>query len=519
MNIFETVKMPSIPRNTFDLSHEHKTTGDMGYQIPVMCEEVLPGDKFRFSQETLARLAPLISPTMHNIDIKIWYFFVPNRLLMTEWEDFISGQGDVEWPYVTIQDGDNDVGSLGNYLGYPDPGTLGDGLKASALPIAAYDKIYKDWFISEDLGGTTDFIPAAPGDNPTYRTLMNNAPKRANWERDYFTSALTSPQKGNAILIPLTDSNPVVTVRDDSNGGSFRLINSNIAPNGGVYNSSGETHLLNLSTLPTITDLGEAYYDPNGSLEVDANFYASTIDTLRTAFKVQQYLESLIRGGSRYFEWARSFFGVTPSDARLQRSEYIGSTKQRMVISEVLSTANTEVDTDVTPVGSLAGHGISAGGGNVHSYYAEEHGWIMGIMAVVPQTAYSQGIARKFTRTDYLSYAIPMFANIGEQETLRKELYAACTPTQQDTGIGYQPRYAEYRYNNSRITGEFQTTLAYWHLGRIFNTLPNLNNDFLLCDPSTRIFAVENGHHIYFQIFLNIYVQRALPRFGVPSLM
>lgn len=516
MNIFETVKMPNIPRNTFDLSHEHKTTGDMGYLIPVMCEEVLPGDKFRFSQETLARLAPLISPTMHNIDIKIWYFFAPNRLLMTEWEDFISGQGDVEWPYVVIADGDNQVGTLGNYLGYPDPGTLGDGLKASALPLAAIDKIQKDWFTSEDLGGTLDFIPASPGNNAAYHTLMNNAPRRANWERDYFTSALTSPQKGNAILIPLTDQNPLVTVREDQlQEGAFRKsADDSLASAGYVKQEASE---LKIET-PSSGFQG-AYYDPQGTLEVDANFYASTIDTLRTAFKVQQYLESLIRGGSRYFEWARSFFGVTPSDARLQRSEYIGCTKQRMVISEVLSTANTEVDTDVTPVGSLAGHGISAGGGNVHSYYSEEHGWIIGLMAVVPQTAYSQGIARKFTREDYLSYAIPMFANIGEQETMRKELYAACTPTQQDTGIGYQPRYAEYRYNNSRITGEFQTTLAYWHLGRIFSTLPSLNNDFLLCDPSTRIFAVEDGHHIYFQIFLNIYVQRALPRFGVPSLM
>jgi len=513
--------MPSIPRNKFDLSHEVKTTGDMGYQIPIMCEEVLPGDSFRFSQETLARLAPLISPTMHNIDIKTWFFFVPNRLIMTEWEDFISGQGNVEWPYVTIQDGDNDVGSLGNYLGYPDPGTLGDGLKASALPFAAYDKIYKDWFISEDLGGTLDNIVAVPGDNPNLRTLMNNAPRRANWERDYFTSALTTPQKGNAILIPLTEQNPIVTVREDQlQAGAFRNAANDTVLSGDAsfpypYLTTGDTDMKIDKTGPVTYD---AYYDPQGTLEVDANFYASTIDTLRTAFKVQQYLESLIRGGSRYFEWVRSFFGTTPSDARLQRSEYIGCTKQRMVISEVLSTANTQVDTDVTPVGSLAGHGISAGGGNIHSYRAEEHGWIMGIMAVVPQTAYSQGIARKYTREDYLSYAIPMFANIGEQETLRKELYAACTPAQQEAGVGYQPRYAEYRYNNSRITGEFKTTLNFWHLGRIFETAPTLGQA-IECNPSMRIFAVEEGHHIYAQIILNVYVNRNLPRFGVPSLM
>ena len=211
-------------------------------------------------------------------------------------------------------------------------------------------------------------------------------------------------------------------------------------------------------------------FDFRGSQVVDIQADATDINTLRRAFRLQEWLERNARAGTRYVESILAHFGVKGSDSRLQRPEYIGGSKQNMVISEVLSTA--ENDSATIPVGQMAGHGISVGGGNVFSYNAEEHGWIIGIISVIPDTAYAQGLPRSFTRFDRLDYAWPTFANIGEQEVLVRELYAHGPSP--NVVFGYIPRYSEYKYGIFKVSAEMRDTLAYWHLGRIFSDSPAL---------------------------------------------
>jgi hypothetical protein len=239
---------------------------------------------------------------------------------------------------------------------------------------------------------------------------------------------------------------------------------------------------------------------------------AADINSLRRAFRLQEWLERNARGGTRYIESILAHFGVRSSDARLQRPEYLGGSKGKMVISEVLSTAETTL-----PVGNMAGHGISVSGGNQFQYNVEEHGWIIGLISVTPDTAYQQGLHRSLNKFDRLDYFWPTFANIGEQEVKAKELYGDAV-NGGDT-FGYVPRYAEYKYLNSRVAGEMKTSLDYWHLGRIFAAEPNLNGDFIACEPSTRIFAVEDANvdNIYGHIFNNIKAIRKMPKYGTPS--
>lgn len=238
------------------------------------------------------------------------------------------------------------------------------------------------------------------------------------------------------------------------------------------------------------------------------------INSLRRAFKLQEWLERNARGGTRYIENILTHFGVKSSDARLQRPEYLGGSRGNMVISEVLSTA----DTENSPVGQMAGHGISMTAGNEFSYYCEEHGWIIGIINVQPVTAYQQGLHKSLNRNDRLEYYWPSFANIGEQEVKRSELYVS--DQDNDVTFGYIPRYAEYKYMNSRVAGEMRGNLSFWHLGRIFDQPPVLNQEFIESNPSTRIFAVEdqNVDHIYAHIFNNVKAQRKMPVFGTPML-
>lgn len=265
---------------------------------------------------------------------------------------------------------------------------------------------------------------------------------------------------------------------------------------------------------------GNVYLDPNGSLEVDIEGESTTINSLRRAFRLQEWLERDARGGTRYIENIFAHFGVKSSDARLQRPEYVGGGYQNMVISEVLSTAQTDPSgSQEVPVGYLAGHGISAGGSKRFKYRAEEHGWLIGILNVQPVTAYFQGLPRMYSRQDRLDYYWPAFANIGEQEVYNKEIkYDTAAAPDGDNVFGYIPRYAEYKYIPNRVAGEMQDTLKFWHLARDFSATPVLNESFIECNPSDRIFAVQNAEHIYAHVYNNVKAVRKMPVFGTPTI-
>jgi len=511
-NQFNSIQLPNVDSNRFDLSHDNKLSFSMGELVPTCAIETLPGDTFNISVENMLRLAPLVSPVMHNIDVITRYFFVPNRILWAEWGDFITGNSVVEAPYVAVSD--CNVGTLADYLGVPEF-SVASPLNLSPLAFAAYLKIWDDYYRAQDLQ-TEVFVPLVPGDNGTaYGTYFDTTPPlRVAWEHDYFTSALPFAQKGPEVQIPLTFEDNIPVEFNPTDEATFMRDTSDgsLAPIGDILNSAGPVPLTSSVHVDTTDGVG---YDPNGSLVVDVQAEATTINTLRRAFSLQAFLERSARGGTRLIEFIWSHFKQKSSDARLQRPELIGTWRQKMVISEVLATA--ENDTVGVMVGDMAGHGISVGGGRGFSYHCEEHGWIIGLVTVRPRTAYQQGIARQFTRFDRLDYPFPSFASIGEQEVLSKEVYAeSLTP---ETVFGYIPRYAEMRFINSKVSGQFRTTLAFWHLGRIFDDTPVLNEEFIECNPRTDIFAVDDPDqdHIWAHVFNNISAVRKLPRYGIPS--
>lgn len=500
-DIFNFVAQKRPRSNVFDLSHDHKASLKMGFLYPMFVSECLPGDRFRITPSIMARFAPMIAPPMHRVKLKQEFFFVPNRLVWPNWGKFISGDDPFGVPpaFPRISSGLNVYSddSLGAFLGLPtgDLGAMGEPI--SAIPFAAYQCIWSEYYRDENLDAPIDFKLA---DGTNNNTQLDNFRRRA-WEHDYFTSALPWAQKGNPVEIPLDGAVPVVVDKDASDPYTNFLFSGSTSPSGP-------------------SNVGAPYADVGG---INGTLYANlgngnisiTVNDLRRAEALQKWLEANARGGTRYTESIYMHFGVKSPDSRMQRPEFLGGMTTPMVISEVLQTS----ETSDTPQANMAGHGIAASGGNTIDYFCQEHGYILGLVSVMPDTAYQQGIPKHFFKLDKFDYGWPELANLGEQEILNKELYVAADG-QNSMPFGYTPRYSEYKYLSNRVSGEFRSSLNFWHFGRIFASRPELNFSFVRGNPTTRPFAVElqDADQIYMHCFYNVSARRMLPRYGIPSI-
>lgn len=490
---FQSVRALRPGRSVFDLSYQKKFTCDMGKLIPIMCDEVVPGDVWEIANEMVVRCLALVAPIMHEVNVYVHYFSVPYRILDEDFEDFITGGTDGAYAGVLPRwvPTDTAKGSLWDYLGFP-VGVAPLGLSAPIdYPRRAYNRVYNTFYRDETL--TAKVLE-------TNETILNRA-----WEKDYFTSALISQQRGTAPALPISGSTTAMW-----GVGSFAT-----PPGSAVtvqVSQTASTPVIGSTTAAATQNLHDMLEDNTVDLSTASTF---DIADLRLAFQIQKWMERSNRGGALYTETLQVHFGVSPRDDRLQRPEYIGGSKSPVIVSEVLQTSETAT----TPQGNLAGHGLAVDRKYCAKYHVQEYGLIIGIMSIMPRTAYQQGIDRQWLRRSKFDFYWPEFANLSEQAIEEEEIYAVANEATNRGIFGYQGRYDELRTKRDMVCSDMRDTFSYWHLGRIFGAAPALNSAFVVSDPSKRVFADQADPGLMVNFGNIIRAARPLPIESDPGLV
>jgi len=533
---FGLVPTVNMPRSVFDRSHGWKGTVDTDFLYPFYVDEVLPGDDFSMRTSGVVRAASaLIRPIMDNLYITFFYFYVPNRLLWTNWKKFMGEQVNPA-DSITYQtpicispstaSGGIPQKHLFDYMGLP-VGPLSGGGGTTGISFVnfhgrAYNLIWSEFFRDENLQNSA---VVETGDGPD--TFASYNLLRRGKRFDYFTQANPWPIKGGVeVPIPLGTTAPIVptVVGGANNHAVLRKITDGTLTGAGSVTTDSNSRL-SVSV--------NAYLDPNGGLVANlAGAGAATLNSLRNAISLQRFLERDARGGSRLPELIYSHFGVVNPDFRVQRPELLGIKTERLNINPVAQTAPKPSTGTLTDQGTLTAilSGAHSGAGFKKGF--TEHGVLLGLFSINADLTYSQGLDYMFFRRTRYDYYFPEFAGLGERPLYNKEIYAnlpdGSAANQKDGVFGYVPRWDELRFKRSSITGDFRTyngngvnatRLDVWHLSQAFATQPLLNATFIQSDtPMDRVVSVPSFDYFHVDIYNDLKCARVMPTYGVPGL-
>ena len=545
-----------MSRSRFDRSSSVKTSFNVGDVIPFYVDEVLPGDTFSIDTSKVVRLQTMLTPVMDDIYLDTYWFFVPNRLVWNHWKQFMGENTESAWipqteyevPQITSPAGGWNIGTIADFMGIP---TGVANLSVSALPFRAYSLIMNEWFRDENLSDPLNIpvddttVSGVNTGNYVTDTVLGGLPFKAAKYHDYFTSCLPSPQKGPDVTIPVSPGTnyPVVPLAKEvdsslltnkykaqildwhagsssypQSNANINFLISNTKPSGSVEQSRSQD-LTDISSYPSgYPVLSNLWAINSGSVS------SATINQLRLAFQIQKLYERDARGGTRYIEILKSHFGVTSPDARLQRPEYLGGNRVPINVNQVIQQSATISGS--TPQGTPVGLSMTT---DTHSDFTKsfvEHGFVIGLMVARYDHTYQQGIERFWSRKDRFDYYWPVFANIGEQAVLNKELYAQGTDEDSEV-FGYQEAWADYRYKPSRVSSEMRSlapqSLDVWHLADEYSQLPALSDSWIREDKTNvdRVLAVQSSvsNQLFCDVFVKNETTRPMPLYSIPGLI
>lgn len=549
----------NISRSIISRDHSVKFSFNVGDVVPFMCDDILPGDTVTIDTSKVVRLQPLVAPIMDEVFLDTYYFFVPYRLLWNHWINFMGENTASAWepeveysvPQVEVPTGGYNAGTIADYMGVPIK--VAGGQKISAMPFRAYALICDQWFRSENLmtpvnvnKDDSDIVGSNGGDQVT-DIVKGGKPFIACKTFDYFTASLPEPQKGPDVKLPLgsvaplSGQAPVVTSLDDH---LLAGTTGNAALHYKSLDSSGTASDISAVSDYYVTSNGSARvvsqaFSGNSSYVAPSNLYAnltglnadlsmataSTVNELRQAFAIQKYYERLARGGSRYIEMIKAFYGVTSPDARLQRAEYLGGNRIYLDVEQVAQQSSTK--DQPTPAGSVFGLSVTGDTNSDFTKSFTEHGLLIGVCVARYHHTYQQGLERMWFRKNLFDFYNPTFANLGEVPILKKEIYFTDNAEQNESVFGYQEAWADYRYKPNRVAGEmrsaYQTPLDSWHLADNYSSVPSLSADWIREDKTMLDRALAVTSQVSNQLIADFYIKadyaRPMPVYSIPGLI
>lgn len=553
-------------RSIFNRNNKHLMTVNAADLNCCYIDDVLPGDTFSLDMGAAIRMTTPIFPVMDNAFVDVWFYFVPNRLVWEHWKEFMGENNLTAWeqpneytvPQITAPKGGWAVGTLADQIGLP---TGVENIETDAMPFRAYSLIWNEWYRNQNTNdpvmvnkddatvtGVNEWDDTNIVENGQLGALL-----KVSKTSDYFTSALPEPQKGPAVSLPglgtVEATGPVYGT------GKALGLTDGTYEYGGFASASSHYGTMSYSSNAINKNLGEAVsittgqqpptnqtfgvtLDPDNSgmmASVTVNGgEAVTINELRQAFQVQKFYEKQALYGSRYIETVKAFFGVTSPDARLQRPEYLGGVRFNVNVDQVVQTSASQQQEGLTttPQGNTAAYSLTNFAGNMFTHSFVEHGYVIGLFAIRQKHSYQQGIPRMFSRKDKFDYYWPVFANLGNQAILNKEIYAqGSSVTDSDGNIvddkafGYQEAWAEYRYRPDYISGKFRSnangTLDAWHYGDDYDSLPMLSAEWMNETDRNiqRTLAVDNEPQFICDFYFQNTASRVMPLYSIPGLI
>lgn len=533
----------NIERSQFPLSFSCVQTMNAGLLVPYRPIEVLPGDSFRIRLRDVTRMATPTVPVMDDCYKDFYAFFVPRRLVWEHWQEFCGENKTGYWAQTTQYQiphlcggytASGDIGksiaekSVLDYMGLP---TKVEGLSIDACYPRAYALVWNEYFRDQNL------MPAAAvplgdqdaefSDNPDawLSAAYGGALLPVCKFHDYFTSALPGPQKAlNAVSVPVSNINiENKPVSEQGLGFGFQPRFYSNPSGGSISGKHGlavEGSVLRFASGTPTTD------STNVSVALMGTGGRITVNDMRTGFAIQRMYEKMARGGSRYRELLKSFFGVSNGDDRMQVPEYLGHIRTRINMQQVVQTSGSNISGSDTPQGNTAAYSLTGTDDMLVDRGFTEHGILLIVCCIRQRHTYQQGVPVMFSRRKFTDFYLPTFAHLGEQPILNKEIYCSgIDDGKGDETFGFKEAWSEYRYQANYVAGEcrsnFPQSLDVWHYADDYDTLPKLSADWIAEDSSgiQRTLAVTSHDQFISSTFFEIAAARPMPINSIPGMI